>query len=259
MEKIERIIAKIERKELVIGTYVSLQDPAVSEMIGFAGYDFAWVDTEHTGIGKRELQNHFVAADSAGVASFVRIPWNDPVQVKPILEMGPDGIIFPLIRSAAEARLAIASCTYPLKGIRGFGPTRAIHYGLDDSRKYIEKNEKNFWKVLQIEHVDAVEHIDEILAVEGIDSFMFGPNDLSGSLGLLGQTDHPKVLAAVEKAAKALVAAKIPFGAAIGLSEERIRYYREIGASWLVIGGDFGLLANGLRNQLLETLRFLGH
>jgi 2-keto-3-deoxy-L-rhamnonate aldolase RhmA len=257
MEKIGRIIAKIERKEPVIGTYVSLQDPAVSEMIGFAGYDFAWVDMEHTGIGKRELQNHIVAADSANIATFVRIPWNDPVLVKPLLEMGPDGIIFPLIRTADDARLAVASCTYPPKGIRGFGPIRAIRYGLDDSSQYIERGSKNFWKVLQIEHVDAVDHIDEILAVEGIDSLMFGPNDLSGSLGLLGQTSHPQVLATIERAAKAIVAANIPFGAAIGFSETRIKYFLSIGASWLIIGGDFGLLASGFRNQYLETLRLM--
>lgn len=193
MNGLQRIKNKLREKKPVIGTHVALNDVMISEMLGMAGFDFVWIDTEHTALEREKVLHHIIAVDGTGVAPFVRVPSVDPILVKPILEMGPAGIVFPNVKTREEAELAVKSCLYPPEGIRGFGPIRASKYGLTDTLQYVGESASQVWKIMQIEHIEAVNNLEAILEVDGVDAIVVGSNDLSGSIGLLGQTDPPEV------------------------------------------------------------------
>ena len=159
------------------------------------GFDVLWLDMEHSAIGIESLLSNMMAARSGGTPAWVRVPWNDPVRVKPVIDMGADGVIFPFIRTAEDARLAVASCTFPPKGIRGYGPLRALDYGRISQAEFVESAYRDCQRIIQIEHIDAVNHLEEIAAIDGIDAFIVGPNDLSASIGKLGQTMDEEMLA----------------------------------------------------------------
>lgn len=111
----------------------------LTEALAMSGFDAVWIDMEHTAIGKEALLNNLIAIRAGGAASFVRVPWNDPVQTKPLIDMGIDGIIFPYIRTVEDAKLAVASCAYPPEGIRGYGPLRSLEYGKISKQEYVDK------------------------------------------------------------------------------------------------------------------------
>lgn len=244
---LSRLRDKVLRKELVIGTHVATSDPVVSEILCTAGFDFVWIDAEHGAMDRKDINLHVMAIRGLGVAPFVRVPWNDPVLVKPILDMGPAGVVFPFIKTAEEARLAVASCRYPPEGIRGFAPIRANSYGAMDGDKYLEMSKTEPWIIVQIEHIDAVKNLDEIIAVEGIDTVVIGANDLSGSVGLLAQIRHPKVMELCDKAAEICRKADFLFGASVLWSEENVRDWINRGVSWIGVDNDISYLGNGAK------------
>ncbi|MCL2812990.1 MAG: aldolase/citrate lyase family protein [Oscillospiraceae bacterium] len=239
---VDKLNEKIAKGEPVIGAHVYLADSSVTEMLGIMGNEFLWIDWEHSALDKSQIQSHLIAAKAAGIAAFVRIPWNDHVLAKPVLEMGPDGIVFPMIKTAEEARNAVAACTYPPKGARGFGPRRAVRYGMMPGGEYFEQVDSSFWKIMQIEHVEAVINLDEILKVEGVDTIVVGPNDLSGSIGLLGQLRHPEVMKLFDEIAEKCNKAGKPFGTSIGWNKQNVEDWKRRGASWIACGSDTGYI-----------------
>ena len=215
---LKRVIEKIKSGNLAIGTAISLAYPVIAEIYCDAGYDWIWIDSEHGPIDKKDIDMLIMTIRKSGVAPFVRIPWTDPVLAKPILDMGAAGIIFPLVKTVEDAKLAVKSCKYPPMGERGFGPRRAIDYGIMSNDEYLNTEESEPWVILQIEHIDGVNNLEDILKVDGVDCIAIGPCDLSGSMGLLGQTDHPQVVEQLDKIAKICNKAKIPFGPSVGTS-----------------------------------------
>ena len=133
---------KIEKRKKILGTLVSLTDPCLCEIMGNIGYDCVWIDTEHTYMSHKDVLCHLNAARSAGIPAVVRLPQNDLTETKRVLEMGPDGIIFPMARSVEECKSLIEMTLYPPHGTRGFGPLRAIGYGALNAREYV--TEKSF-------------------------------------------------------------------------------------------------------------------
>ena len=181
----------------------------------------------------------------------MRVAWNDPVLIKPILEMGPDGIILPMISTAEEARRAVAACTYPPDGIRGFGPRRANRYGTMATDEYLQNVNQSFLRIMQIESYQGVENLEEIMAVPGVDLIMVGPNDLSGSLGLLGQTRHPEVMKYFDLLAEKCIKANMPFGTSLCTSdEESIRDWINRGVDLIGCADDLGLVRTGGQQRL---------
>ena len=154
---------KIKNGEKTCGTLVSLTDPALCEIMGVVGYDYIWIDMEHTYMSYKEVLCHLNAARSAGAASVVRLPQNDLTVTKKILEMGPEGIIFPMMRTPEEVREMIGATLYPPLGTRGFGPMRAIRYGETDCKKYTDEESLELCLFMQIEHIDCVENLEEIV------------------------------------------------------------------------------------------------
>lgn len=253
---ISRIKEKILKVELSIGSGFTYNDPEVAETMCETGIDFVWIDGEHGPLDKRNINLTIMAVISKGVAPFVRVSWNDPVLVKPILEMGPAAIIFPFIKTVEDAKLAVSSCKYPPQGIRGFGPRRANYYSTMENREYLELAKSEPWVILQIEHIDGVNNLEEILRVDGVDSIVVGSNDLSASIGLLGQVRHPEVIKLLDKISKVCNNAKIPFGAAVGSnSEDNISDWIKRKVNWLAVDVDYIFLINGCENAKRTALR----
>ncbi len=248
MCKAQQIREKMKRGETVIGAHTFYLDPSITEALGLHGFEFVWIDGEHSAFDKGSTLGHIMAAAAADTASIVRVPWNDQVLVKPVLEMGPDGIIFPMVCTAKEAKEAVAACMYPPKGVRGFGPRRANKYGAVPNEEYLDCPEKGFLRIVQIEHVDAVHNLREILEVEGIDFPLVGPNDLSASIGHLGDTKHPEVRALCEEVVRICTEMGCPFGVSLGAGDrEAIEYWLDKGVSFMGCGDDISYISAGCR------------
>lgn len=243
--QINTLNEKLAKKEMIYGTHISLSDSSIVEMLGDVGFDFLWIDLEHSALDKQHIQSHLMAARGTGAAAFIRIPWNDPVLVKPILEMGPDGIVFPMIKTAEDAKKAVAATTYPPKGERGFGPRRANNYGLMNNAEYLAQVETSFWRIMQIEHVEAVKNLEEILAVEGVDTIVVGPNDLSGSIGVLGQPRHPEVMKLLDEIGEKCQKVGVPYGVSMGYVPETVADWKRRGCSWMACDSDSGYIVSG--------------
>lgn len=244
----QKIRDKMRSGGTVIGAHTFYTDPSITEALGYHGFEFVWIDGEHSAFDKASTLSHIIAAASAGTASIVRVPWNDPVLVKPILEMGPDGIIFPMVCTEQEARAAVAACMYPPAGVRGFGPRRANQYGAVSNEEFLDHPERSFLRIVQIEHVKAVQNLRGILSVEGIDFPLFGANDLSASVGHLGDTRHPEVRALCEEAVAVCRELGRPFGVSLGAGDhEAIRYWIGKGASFIGCGDDISYISMGSR------------
>lgn len=246
MDRAKTISEAFAGGKLVIGGHVFLTDPSISEAMACFGYDFLWIDAEHGPFDKEKLLAHIVAANGAGAAAFVRVAGNDPILIKPVLEMGIDGIIIPMVCTAGEAKKAVEACLYPPRGIRGFGPRRAIRYGMIPMDEYLAKADESFLRIVQIEHVDAVNNLREILAVEGLDAIIIGPNDLSASIGKLGRLGDPEVIALYEKIVRICKQEGKPCGVSIGPGDRKfIREWMDRGVDFISCGDEISFMAMG--------------
>ncbi len=183
---------------LTIGSWVQLADPALVEMLATGPFDWLAVDLEHTTITLERAAAAIRVGDLAGCPVLVRLSGHDPAEIKRVLDAGAAGLIAPMVNSAAEAEAFVRAARYPPAGSRGVGLARAQAYGVG-FEEYRQRIERELVLICQIEHVDGVEALDDILAVDGVDGFFIGPYDLSASVGRPGQFDHPDVRAALER------------------------------------------------------------
>jgi len=196
---------KLAANELCLGSWVTLANAGIAEIFSGAGLDWVAVDLEHSVIDLGQAQELLRGISVGGAAPMVRLSDNDPVQIKRVMDAGAEGIIVPMINSAEEAEKAAESMLYPPSGRRGVGLARAQGYGVDFDAYRGELAGKAVL-VPQVEHIDAVTNIEDILAVDQVDGVFIGPYDLSASLGVPGEFDHPSMteaIAQVEKAVKA--------------------------------------------------------
>jgi 2-dehydro-3-deoxyglucarate aldolase/4-hydroxy-2-oxoheptanedioate aldolase len=161
-----------------------------------------------------------------------------------VLDIGADGVIVPMVNSAAEARRAVAACRYPPEGERGFGPRRPAQYGRLGGPEFCRQANAAIIVVVQIEHIEAVNNLDEILAVPGVTSILVGPNDLAGSMGLMGQPGHPRVMRVLEDVVARARAAGVVASVAIGAEPEEWPAWVARGVQWITYGGDLGLIVD---------------
>lgn len=251
MDHIRILRNKIASGRLVKGFFLTLSDPVVGEIAGFAGYDYVWIDAEHGALDRQEILHHIMAAQGAGCAAFVRVPAADPSFLKSILDMGPDGIIFPFCNDADTARRAVAACSYPddrFHGMRGQGPIRAIRYGLEDEGTYLGEAYSRVLKIMQIETLAGYQNLDEILTVPGIDSLFIGAADLSRSLA--GTQNAPALAEVYDEICRRVRCKGLLLGAAIGPDPEEAFHAREKGIQWVVFGQDARALAMALKSNL---------
>lgn len=246
---------KLRLGERLIGFEVDLADPCITEMASSQGFDFLWLDIEHEAVNHETVLMQIIACKSGGASSVVRVPWNEPYLAKRILEMGPDGIIFPMVNSAAEAKKAMDACLYPPLGTRGFGPRRACDYCREDLSVYIDQHPDRLCRFIQVEHADAVKNLDEILTVPYLDGIIVGPCDLSGSIGRLNDIYHPEVLALIDEIIQKCKAHGMPVGIAVGTdTPEQFKFWLDRGFQFISSGNDMGELAGALiRRKAMMT------
>ena len=169
---------KIKAGKPICGTHVQLSDPAICEIFGQLGYDYIWLDMEHSTLSFREVYNSMNAANLRGTPVIVRVPQDDLTFTKKVMEMGPDGIIFPMVNTSEEADRLIGYTLYPPYGKRGFGPLRAVRYGDVDAKEYTSQGHLEVCRFIQIESTVAIENLEKIAENPYIDGFIFGPVDL---------------------------------------------------------------------------------
>ena len=182
----------------LIGCWITLAHPAIAEIMAKAGFDWLAIDMEHSVITIREAEELIRVIDLAGVVPLVRLTSNNPDQIKRIMDAGAHGIIVPMVNSAKDAINAVEAIKYPPMGKRGIGLARAQGYG-KQFQEYFDWEKAGSTVIVQIEHIDAVNCLEEIFTVEGVDGYIIGPYDLSGSMGIPGQFEHPDFLSAMEK------------------------------------------------------------
>lgn len=236
MNNIARIREKLSTGALCFGTHCSTTDADFYEMCGLLDYDYIWIDNEHAGMTQPMIKNAIIATNAGGCAAFVRAPDHEMAHVKPILECGADGVIFPMVNTAEQARKCVSHCLYPPKGTRGYGPLRAIDYGTMDWDQYIASADDSFLRLIQCEHVEAVKNLEEIIQVPGVDVIICGPMDLSASAGKTGKFFDPEVMGLMQTIIDTCKAYHKPFGLSIGMDLELIKFWIGQGASFLSMG-----------------------
>lgn len=232
-----------------IGVIATLPDPSVVEILVQAGYDWLWIDAEHSPLSPTDVQKMTQAAN--GCPCLARVPSLDEGWVKKVLDAGVEGIIFPLINSSEEAQRAVSLCRYPPLGQRSVGVARAQKYGLGFD-KYVAQANEQVCVVVQIEHIEGVMRITEILDTPGVDALLIGPYDLSNSMGKAGQVDHPQVHNAIESVRHACLA----FDKPLGIFTTSVDYARQAlkdGFTFVAVGIDVMLLANAARQTLQQV------
>jgi 2-dehydro-3-deoxyglucarate aldolase len=242
---------RLLRGDLLVGTMVTLNSPEVVELLADTGFDWLFVDAEHSPLAILDIQR-LVQAAGDRCPCIVRLPEASEVPVKKALDIGAAGIIAPLVNSAKQAEEIVRMAKYAPGGSRGVGVSRAHRYGLG-FQEYLDGANENTAVIVQVEHIDAVANIETIARVPGIDAVFVGPYDLSASLGKLGQVNDPEVQGAIETVTRASLQAGIKLGF-FGLTPESVRPYIDRGYTLIVAGIDTMMLGSAA-GQLLADLR----
>src|SRR6185312_1648077 len=237
----ENLREKIISGRMVVGTWISVPDPAVIEVLAQAGFDYLLLDGEHAPINPSQLVALALAAERRGCPVIYRVQANSADLIKAALDVGVDGLMVPMVETPDEAAAVVAAAKYPPAGRRGMGPWRASNYYMD-FQSYIASANERTAIIVQIESKGAVERAAEIAAVPGIDALFVGPADLAGSLGLPVGTTDPRMIEALKR----VVAA----GRSVGIdavSNERLEAFAGMGYTLFTFGSDSGYLNDGAR------------
>ncbi|MEO5732398.1 MAG: aldolase/citrate lyase family protein [Rubrivivax sp.] len=223
-----------------VGSWVMSASPVVAEAMGCAGFDWAVVDMEHSPLDLMGLVHILQAVGNTPMQPVVRVPWNDTVFIKRVLDAGARTLMFPFIQNAGEAARAVAATRYPPAGVRGMaGMSRGSRFGTTSD--YFKVAHDGICNLLQLETVEAVAELEAIAAVPGVDALFVGPGDLSGTMGHVGQLTHPAVLELMADAARRANAIGKPIGT-VGGNAETVAQYRAMGYDYVAIASDLGLL-----------------
>jgi 2-keto-3-deoxy-L-rhamnonate aldolase RhmA len=231
-----------------IGTWIMSASPLVAEAVGCAGFDWGVVDMEHSPLDLADVVALLQALGNTRMVPLVRVPWNDPVVVKRVLDAGAATLVFPMIDDAEAAARAVASTRYPPQGTRGMaGMSRAARFGT--APNYLVNANKHVGVVLQLETARALERLPSIAAVDGVDALFIGPADLSASMGHVGQFMHAAVLDRMSHAVQQAQDAGKPIGT-LGGTPEQVAQYRAMGFDFVALSSDLGLLMHGAQVAL---------
>ena len=235
-----------------IGTWIMTASPIVAEATGCAGFDWGAIDMEHTPIDLMGLVHMLQAAGNTKMVPVVRVPWNDPVTVKRVLDAGAQTLLFPFIQSADEARAAVAATRYPPEGIRGMAAMgRASRFGTTPD--FFKTANQQLGVIVQIETPQSAAQLEAIAAVPGVDALFVGPGDLSGAVGQPGNLTHPDVMSVMIDCAQRAKKIGMPIGT-VGGTPEVVTRYRAMGYDYVAIGSDLGLFMRGAQ-AAVQALR----
>ncbi len=243
--------SRLRGREKLLGTMLTLPSTAVAEILADAGFEWLFIDGEHGPLETADIAA-VLQAVSHKTACLVRVPAAAEVPVKKVLDLGADGIIVPQVNTPEQAAEVVRWSRYAPAGSRGVGLGRAHGYGYRFADHLAKANDE-VAVVVQAEHARAVENIEAIVAVEGVDAVLIGPYDLSASLGRLGQIDHPEVAAAISAVVAACRTAGMPLGY-FGVSAQAVAPLVERGVTLIAAGVD-ALLLGQAATALLSDLR----
>ena len=239
---------KLRNGELLIGTLLSLPSPEIAEMLAGTGFDWLFIDAEHGAFNPQQTQSMLQAANPCPCV--IRVPSSDEIWIKKASDIGADGIIVPQVNTAKQAEKIVKYCKYSPEGTRGVGIARAHKYGIEFD-DYIKNANQQTAVILQAESQDAIDNIEEIVKVEGIDAILIGPYDLSASLGKIGEVTDPVVQDAIIKIAKTCQDADIKLGF-FGVNADTVKPYIEKGFTLITVGVDSMFIINSANEALAE-------
>jgi 2-keto-3-deoxy-L-rhamnonate aldolase RhmA len=223
-----------------VGSWVMSASPLVAEGMGCAGFDWAVVDMEHTPLDMMEVIHLLQAIAGTPMLPITRVPWNDTVMVKRVLDAGAQTIMFPFVQTVEEAKKAVAAAKYPPHGVRGMAAmSRGSRFGT--LKDYFKVANEAVSVIVQIETPEAMSRMQEIASVEGVDSVFIGPGDLSGAMGHVGNLMHPEVVELMAQGVKVCHAAGKPVGT-VGGTPEAVATYRAAGFDYIGVASDLGLM-----------------
>jgi 2-dehydro-3-deoxyglucarate aldolase len=252
-EKIIEIKKNLRNGKATIGSWMQIANSSVAEIMGQSGYDWVAIDLEHGAFSLENLADIFRALELGGTLPFVRLPQVQPKDIKQALDTGAKGLIFPMIENKTQIENAISWALYPPKGDRGVGYSRANSFGKNFD-EYISTSSE-LVLVAQIEHINAVQNLDEILGVSHLDAIITGPYDLSASMGITAQFEHAefkKVLSTIQEKAKIH---RVPMG--IHVVQPDVNFLRKVlkdGYQFVAYSIDATFLYNTAQSPLLEKL-----
>lgn len=241
----------------VVGAWLSIGHPTVAEVTAAQGFDFVLIDTEHTPLGLETVENMSRGVDAAAgrTEALIRVPSNDPVRIKRVLDIGVAGVMVPMVESAEETERIVGATRYPPHGVRGVASGRASAYG-DDFQEYVGSADGSIVTIAQIETQTGLDNAERIAAVEGIDAVFVGPADLSANLGVFGEWESARLTAAIETVLAAGETTDTPVGTLVVDSadiETRIAQ----GFDYLIVGKDTTHLSSAnqsIRQRYEETI-----
>jgi 2-keto-3-deoxy-L-rhamnonate aldolase RhmA len=238
----------------LIGTTLTVPNLEVAAALAATDFDFLWIEMEHGPITLETARQMILATRGLKAVPITRVPVNQPWLAKRVLDIGSFGVVFPFSSTRQLVEQAVASCKYPPAGIRGYSPgLAAARWGMSAS-DYVKAANDNILVVPIIEEKQAVENIDEIAAVPGIDVLFIGANDLSFSYGVGGELDHPLVVAAVEHVLAAAKRNRVPVGYPSGAPAE-IQKWIERGIRFFQAGNDLGLMRQSAAEMFRQLLK----
>ena len=236
-----------------VGLFISSGSETNAEIAASAGFDWLLIDAEHSPYGLETVTSLLRTVAAYPATPVVRIPVNDTVLIKQYLDLGAQNLMVPMVHNAEQAEKAVAAMHYPPRGVRGIGAALARSSRFNGVDDYLNKASETVSLTVQVESAEAVENAAEIAAVDGVDAIFIGPSDLAASMGLLGQQQHPDVLAAVDKTFKAVRDA----GKLVGINAfnlEQAQAYIDAGASFVCVGADVQQLESATR-ALVEKFK----
>lgn len=248
MNNLEVFLEKIKNGKIALGAVVTFADPAVTEVVCAAGFDFAWIDGEHGELDRVVAMQHMMAVKGTGVASLYRVPSCNHTELKRIIDFAPAGIIVPMVMNAKDAALAVSACRYPIHGgDRGAGFRRGFNYGAGDINRYLEQSAHDPLVIIQLEHIDAARCLDEILSVPGIDAVLIGPYDFSMSMGKPAQWNDPEVSSMFDECCRKIRDKGILLGC---YTECDFDIWLRRGVQFLAIKNDTNAMLEGFRSMI---------
>ncbi|WP_417596401.1 4-hydroxy-2-oxoheptanedioate aldolase [Oceanospirillum sp.] len=224
-----------------IGLWLGLANSYTAELLAGAGFDWLLIDAEHAPNDLQTILGQLQAIAPYPSHPIVRPPWPDAVRIKQILDLGAQTLLAPMVETGEQAAEVVAATRYPPQGIRGVGSALARASGFNRMPEYLQTANDEICVLIQIETPKGVEHLDDILAVDGVDGVFIGPSDLSASMGYIGNPGHPEVQKVIEESiAKIVAAGKAP---GILIADQTLaQRYIELGALFVGVGTDTGLL-----------------
>lgn len=245
---------KLQHNELTIGTWQTINNTSVTEILSQSGFEWITVDIEHSAITINEMQDIIRIIELYNISPLVRVGENNANLIKRAMDAGAFGVIVPMVNTKNDAVKAVESVKYPPVGKRGVGLARAQKYGFG-FEEYKEWLKKDSVVIVQIEHIDAINNLEEILSVPGVDGSIIGPYDLSGSLGVPGEFDNPEVKKALNRYEEMSSRLNKPLGVhVVQPIPDEVNKFMQKGYKFIAVGLDTLYLGNKIR-EVISTIK----